>query len=237
MELNEGLNVNKNFNHTPQETTFTQFVSKIKDRFFTPPKPEADSAIKMKVTKINGDASHMLKSLINVKSCLEKKLDEETYGYVVQMIDPLAQDAKKMNGLVQQASQDHQLENVLERYQKWMAKAKNWIRLEKETGRTEHVVQVIVEHLLGEICDVIDRDIFMIRKYRDQVMQANLSEDDTSFEKVNVILDVHLGALEALKEAKIQSGIEQFDKWKRWVNARRAVLFESALHYLDSLES
>lgn len=230
----EDMNVNNNFTSVSGETGFFQIISKIKDCFIRTTNSESKSEVKIKVTKIEGDASDIVMRLINVKSILKAKLDDKTYGYVVELIDPIAQDARKMSGLVQKANQDQQLENVLERYQKWMSKAKSLVRLEKHSGRSEHVVQVIVEHLLGNMNEVIDRDIRSLRNYRSQIAVSFLeNNNENDLHEIDNSLEYCICALRALKETKINPGLEQFDTWKRWVNSRRAALFDIALHSMD----
>ena len=219
--------ITKNFTSITNGSGFFQIISKIKDRFLKISKPAVDSEVKLKVTKIDGDASDIVMRLINVKTILKNRLDEKTYGYVVELIDPLAQDAQKMSGLVQKAHQEQQLENVLERYRKWMTKAKSLIRLEKNTHRSEHVVQVVVEHLLGNLNDAIDRDISSLMNYRGQI-EGNQTIDES--------LVFCVGALNALKEFQVHPGLDQFDRWKRWVNSRSAALFDVALHLMDQVK-
>ena len=227
----EKMNVNKNFTSVSNNAGFFQTISNM---FIKPSKKELESEVKIKVTKIDGDASDIVMRLIDVKSKLKAKLDDKTYGYIVELIDPLAQDAQKMRGLVQKTTQEHQLENVLERYKKWMSKAKSLVRLEKDSSKSEHVVQVIVEHLLGNLNEAIDRDILSLRNYRGQmtVPFSNSSDSDGS-QEIDNSLECCIGALNALKETKTHPGLEQFDLWKRWVNTRRAAIFDIALHSMD----
>ena len=134
----------------------------------------------------------------------------------------------------------------MERYDQWIEKAKTWIRLGSETNRSRHLVQGIVEHLLGELHVSIDRDILSITNYRQQVLQTlatelaggleSPQEADAILEKLIASTSPHICALNALKERKIHPELEKFTEWKRWVNSRRAVLFESALLMLDDFK-
>lgn len=241
MELKKHPNSNKNFNAVPEKTGLSQLLSKIKDRFFSSPKLEVDPEMKLKASKIDGDASKILNNLVDVKKRLKNELDTETYGYLVRILNPLADDVKKMNGLLKQANQNEELSSVVESYQLWMVKAKSWIRLGNENNRSEHIVQGIVEHLFGELCASIDRDISTIINYRQQTLQILLAESPEEieldlYERLDRSTAPHIGALKALKERKLHPELEKFAEWKRWVNARRAVLFENALLVLDELK-
>lgn len=233
MQIDDNKDSNKIFTILPAESAFGQLLSKIKGHFFKPP-PQVDPVIKLKASKLDKDASKILTNLMHVKTALKQQLDHETYGYLVRIIDPLAEDVKKMNGLLQKANQTEELSSVLHRYQQWMIKAKNWIGFGKEGNHSEHVVQVIVEHLLGELSASIDRDIRSILNYRSQILDSFEKEPPKSlYDEIIVSTEPHIGALNALKERQIHPKLEQFTEWKRWVNARRAVIFENALLVLE----
>jgi hypothetical protein len=238
MQKTENNNSNKVFTIPPEKSGLSNLISKIKNHFFTPPPPEVDPEIKLKASKIDGDASKILSHLFDIKKRLENELDNETYGYLVRILNPLADDVKKMSGLLEKANQTEELSSILESYQQWSTKAKRWIHLTKESNRSEHIVQGIVEHLLGELSASIDRDIRSITNYREQVYnslsaEASDSLDPDLYAKLTEATAPHIGALNALKERKIHPELELFAEWKRWVNARRAVLFENALLVLD----
>lgn len=237
MRKNKKENTNNLFNTVQHKIGFSQLLSKIKSHFFPPEPivPELDPEIKLKAKKIDGDASKILNHLIYVKNQLESELDVETYGYLVRILNPLADDVKKMNGLLKTANQNEELSLVMERYQQWMTKAKSWIRLGSESNHSEHIVQEIVEHLLGELHATIDRDIHSITNYRQQVLDALSAEAPEEPIENQLIASTtpHICALQALKERKIHPELEKFTEWKRWVNSRRAVLFENALLVLD----
>lgn len=231
MKINGKQNSNNHFIATRSENTLSYLLSKIKGHFFKSPAPTIDPEVKLKATKINGDATKILSHLIDAKIKLKQHLDSETYGHLVKILDPLAEDVKKMNGLLQKATQTEEIASVLERYQQWMNKAKNWIGLGKESDRSDQVVRVIVEHWLGELSSSIDRDIRAILNYREQIL-SQLPE--MAEETLSLLISPHVIALNALKERCIHAEIEEFADWKRWVNARRAVLFENALQVLEN---
>ncbi len=234
MKITNNKNSNNSFTASRSESTLSQLLSKIKGRFFKSPPPPIDPDVKLKATKLDGDATRVLSHLIDIKIKLKNHLDSETYGHMVKILDPLAEDVKKMNGLLQKATQTEEITSVLERYQQWMNKAKNWIGLGKESDRSEQVVQVIVAHWLGELSASIDRDIRAILNYREQILSQLPQMAD---EALSLLISPHIIALNALKERCIHAEIKEFAEWKRWVNARRAVLFENALQVLESVST
>lgn len=215
----------------PNKSVFLKaytFVKKIKNHLFPPPPPKADPLIQEQVEKIHEDATKILSNLDTVKTKLKKKLDTKTYGHLVKILNPLKEDPQKLQGLLKNANYTEELTSVLDRYQKWRAKAKNWITLAKENPQEKKIVEEIVEHLLEELGSAIDRDINSIINYRDQKLTG--SRDSGGLTQ---LIESHIGALNALKERKAPPNLDEFAEWKRWVNGRRAVLFENALLVLD----
>lgn len=205
------------------------FVEKIKNQFFPPPPPKVDPIIQEKVEKIHEDATKILTNLDTVKNKLKNKIDTTTYSHLVKILNPLKEDPKKLQGLLKKANYTEELTSVLDRYQKWSAKAKNWITLAKENPQEKKIVQEIVGHLSEELASAIDRDILSIINYRDQKLTVENHENDALVR----LIEPHIGALNALKERKTPPNLDEFTEWKRWVNGRRAVLFENALLVLD----
>lgn len=201
-------------------------------------KPAKDPKLAGRIHELNRTAKDVLKELITIKIQLQDQVDPELYSHVEAVVDPLIKDITRIQKIMEEESNFALQVQVFKRYTASIEKANSWIQIKHHGNDKVSIEKAVVEHILNEFFERIERDLQVINDYQ-QHMLENLPLDEEERGRLWIELEDKIGSyvksLLALKRVPNPLSIQRLSQWKRNVDQRREKYFDGALHAIDNL--
>jgi len=199
-----------------------------------------DPKLAGRIYELNRTSKEVLSGLLTIRSDLAIQVDPELFNHVEAVIDPLIKDIKRIQKIMEEESNPALQIQVFKRYTASIEKANSWIQIKHNGNDKESIEKAVVNHILNEFFERIERDLQVINDYQ-QHMLENLPLDEEERGRLWIELENKIGSyiksLLALKRAPNPLSIQRLAQWKRNVDQRREKYFDGALHAIDNLVS
>lgn len=201
-------------------------------------KSSTDPKLAGRIHELSRTSKEVLKELLDIRAGLQKQVDPELFNHVEAVIDPLIKDITRIQKIMEEEPNPTTQVQVFKRYTVSIEKANSWIQIKHHGNDKISIEKAVVEHILHEFFERIERDLQVINDYQ-QHMLENLPLDDEERGRLWVELESKIGSyiksLLALKRAPTPLSIQRLSQWKRNVDQRRSKYFDGALHAIDNL--
>lgn len=220
----------------PKKGLFSLLIRRIK-KTFNPVKDE-EGKLYGRVQQLHRTAGAVLLKLKNIRELLKVSIDEELFGYVSALMEPMTRDFACIEKLLMEKGSVIAQAKAFKKYSNWMLKAELWLSLEKKIHNMDLIQEAIIKHIMHETDERIDQDLQVIRDYQDYILESlPLNDEEMRQLKKHVDKEVRY-QLSNLEDLKDKPELDSFDSvlvWKDHVDKLRSKFFERALQVIDEM--
>ncbi|MCB1111886.1 MAG: hypothetical protein H7A37_03155 [Chlamydiales bacterium] len=197
-------------------------------RFYLSIMGKPDPQLSGRIHDLKNRADEVYDKLLLLSSEMQKH--PSLTPYAEGIIRPLIKEADRIRGKTMEQVK------FFNHYQDWIDRSKVWIERFKQ-GTKEELAAALIEHVINETLQQIDRDLQVIRDYKmhylDHLGISNELRTAIRQELQDEIIH-HEAALRALAVPPDDIQMEHLSLWKRDVDIARQKHFAQALEKIDS---
>jgi hypothetical protein len=220
-------------------TILNRFVDRIRSTFnkFQNLEEKKTSQLQGRIQDLQATADTILRQLSQIKLDLKKEIDEESFVYVEDVINPIIKEVSRLDSINKDASVTHQAK-AFQRYNQWIEKAKLWVQIYSKADDRQAILQGIIQYIIDDFLEVIDRDRQVINDYQEHMLEA-LAVDEAEKIELAILLESrlqpYLKGLTDLRVTPRDMPLKEIAVWKAQVDKRREKYFDAALHAVDKI--
>lgn len=224
------------------EKSFYEVIKKFLP-FFRPNAEEQQSLVGRIHIELQKDAHAQLQELKLLKETMGKELNKDQdrtlwisfEGIINPLLREFSQIERQFNN---PSSREEERLSHLNSINHWIDRAKLWVSLCSKPSDREKMVQAVIEHTFHILDQRIDRDLKTLTDYKEHEVQL-LGLGDEAIQVMRDSLEQDLSlfvqGLLRLKEQKPQDRtLSTLIQWKTQTDEKRTLLFNAALHKIDS---
>lgn len=222
-----------------QTSVFERFTQTIqKSLHFFQKKNIPDTQLVGRIQELNRTSKELLAELISIKTELQSQVDPALFSHIETVVDPLIRDITRIHTTIDHEKHSSPATQVhfFRRYNEWIEKARNWIKLKGSHNDKLAIEEAVVKHLFEDFVERIGRDFQVIQDYQHHLVEGldlKDEEADSLQQDIAVQLEPYLSSLSSLKKAPGHLSFKTLASWKDNIDKRRQKYFDGALFIID----